>query len=208
MSTVPPAAPTPGGAQAPIPAPPPKKGSNLVFWVLGIGGGLLLLMCATCAVVGFYAMHKAKRAGFDTELMKKNPALASAKLAVAMSPDAEIVSSDDNAGTVVVRDKKTNKVMTMKFDPQKKSMVVIDENGKTTSLTSTGEGGHARCQSKTSEGTMKMGATADKAPDWLPAYPGSSPQNTFSASNGPEQSGSYSFTTSDAADKVISFYGD
>ena len=61
---------------------------------------------------------------------------------------------------------------------------------------------------KTSEGTMKIGAGANKAPDWVPVYPGSSPQSTFSSSTGTEQTGTYAFVTKDAADKVISYYGD
>jgi hypothetical protein len=140
--------------------------------------------------------------------MKKNLGLATAKMAVTMSPDTEIVSSDDNAGTIVVRDKKTGKVVTMKFDPQKKAMVITDENGKKTSLTTTGEGVNASMEVKDSEGTMKIGNGSDKAPDWVPVYPGSSPQSTFSASSGAEQTGAYTFVTKDPADKVISFYGD
>ena len=67
---------------------------------------------------------------------------------------------------------------------------------------------NASMEVKSSEGTMKMGSGADKAPDWVPVYPGSSPQTTFSSSNGTEQTGAYTFVTKDAADKVISFYGD
>ncbi|MFY9559805.1 MAG: hypothetical protein WAQ52_06195 [Terriglobales bacterium] len=205
MSSTPSSPQTPGGTP---PAPQKSSGAKVLLWIAGIVVGLILISFASCAVIGFYAMHKMKQAGFDSDLMKKNPGLAGAKMAVAMNPDAEIVSSDDSAGTIVVRDKKTGKVVTMKFDPQKKAMVITDENGKTASLTTTGEGANASMEMKTSEGTMKMGSGADKAPDWVPVYPGSSPQNTFSTSSGEEQTGSYTFVTKDAADKVISFYGD
>ncbi len=178
MSSTPSGPQTPGGVP---PAPQKSSGTKVLLWVVGIVVGLILISFASCAVLGFYAMHKVKQAGFDSDLMKKNPGLATAKMAVAMSPDTEIVSSDDNAGTIVVRDKKTGKVVTMKFDPQKKAMVITDENGKTTSMTMAGEGANARMEMKSSEGTMKIGSGSDKAPDWVPVYPGSSPQNTFSA---------------------------
>ena len=165
-----------------------------------------MLAVGSCAVVGFYFAHKAKQAGFDTELAKKNPGLAGAKLAVAMNPDVEIVSSDDNAGTITVRDKKTGKVATMKFDPQKKAMIVTDENGQTTTLSASGEGSTGSMEVKGPEGTVKMGSGADKAPSWVPAYPGASAQNTFSANKPGEESGAYTFTTADSADKVISYY--
>jgi hypothetical protein len=204
MSDVPPNPQPPMGA----PAPQKSSGTKLILWIVGIIVGLTLLGFGSCAVIGFYAMHKVKQAGLDSDLMKKNPALATAKMAVAMSPDAEIVSSDDDAGTIVVRDKKTGKTTTMKFDPAKKSMVIIDESGKSVSMTTTGEGSNGGIEVKSSEGTMKLGARSDKAPAWVPAYPGSSPQNTYSATNAGEQTGSFMFTTSDAAEKVIAFYGD
>jgi len=203
---------TPSGPQVPSGAPnvPPQQGSGakIVLWIVGIIVGVMLLCLGSCAVIGFYAMHKAKQAGFDSELMKKNPALATAKMAVAMNRDTEIVSSDDDAGTITVRDKKTGKVVTMKFDPQKKTMVITDENGKTASLTTSGESSNASMEMKTDEGTVKVGAGADKAPDWVPGYPGASPQNTFSATKGGEQSGVYTIVTKDAVDKVSKYYGD
>lgn len=207
MSTVPPNPLTPG-AIPPVPAPQKSSGNKILFWILGIIVGLILITFGSCAVIGFYAVHKAKQAGLDSDLMKKNPGYAAAKMAVSMSPDAEIVSSDDSTGTIVVRDKKTGKTTTMKFDPEKKSMVVTDENGKTTTMTTTGQGANGGMEMKSSEGTMKIGASSDKPPDWVPAYPGSSPQNTYSASNPNEQTGAFTFTTSDAPEKVIPFYED
>ena len=115
MSTTPPNPPTPGGtAPAPLPAPQKSSGVTILLWVVGIIVGLTLLSFGSCAVIGFYAMHKVKQAGFDSELMKKNPGYAAAKMAVTMNPDTEIVSSNDSAGTIVVRDKKTGKVVWQK----------------------------------------------------------------------------------------------
>jgi hypothetical protein len=219
MSTVPPSVPpsippgvppnVPPSQQIGLPPVVPKSsGTKVLLWIVGILLGLILISFVSCAALGFFAMHKMKQSGFSSDLMKKNPALATAKMAVAMSPDTEIVSSDDDAGTITVRDKKTGKIVTMKFDPQKKSMVVTDENGKTTSMTTSGEGANASMVMKGPDGTVKIGAGSDKAPDWVPPYPGSSPQNAFSASNGGERSGSYSFVTKDPVDKVESFYGD
>ena len=202
MST--PITPAPG---VPPAAPQKSSGSKVLFWILGIVLGLIVLSLGTCAVVGYFAVHKMKQAGLDSDLMKKNPGYAGAKMMVTMNPKLEIVSSDDNAGTIVVREKDTGKVVTMKFDPAKKSMVVTDEKGETTTMTA-GEGSNGSFEVKNSQGTMKMGAVSDKAPEWITVYPGSSPQNNFSASNANEQSGSYTFTTSDAAEKVIAFYGD
>ena len=99
MSSTPSSPQTPGGVPS---APQKSSGTKMLLWIVGIVVGLVLISFASCAVLGFYAMHKVKQAGFDSDLMKKNPALATAKMAVTMSPDTEVVSSDDNAGTITV----------------------------------------------------------------------------------------------------------
>jgi hypothetical protein len=205
MSTTPSGPQTPGGAP---PAPQNNSGIKVLLWIVGIVMGFILLSFASCSVIGFYALHKVKQAGFDSDLMRKNPALATAKMAVSLNPDTEILSSNDRAGSMVVRDKKTGKVVTMKFDLQKKAMVITDENGKSTSFTTTGEGSNSSMEMKGPDGTVKIGNGSDKAPAWVPVYPGSSPQSTFSTSTGAEQTGSFAFVTQDQIDKVIAFYGD
>lgn len=191
--------------QAPV---PPKSGSGLkvLLWILGGIAAFFVLCIIAISVLGFFIMHKAKQAGIDPELMKKNPALATAKLAVAANPDVELVSSNDNAGTVVVRDKKTGKTMTMKFDPQKKTMVITDDTGKTAQITADTNSG--TLEMKGPDGSVKLGTGADKAPSWVPVYPGATPQSTYSVDSNGKQSGSYSFVTSDSADKVVGYYGD
>jgi len=221
---------TPSASQQPpaAPAPPPSSGSGLkiFLWILGVFAGLAILVVIGIVGLGFFFVHKAKQAGFDSDLMKKNPALAVAKMAVTGNPDTELISSNDDAGTIVVKDKKTGKVITMKFDPEKKTMVVTDENGKTGSLrldtdkgslvvtdaqgktsTITANGQSGSVQVNGADGsTVKLGANADKAPGWVPVYPGSSPQSTFSSSSAKEQSGTYTFIAADTPDKILSYY--
>jgi hypothetical protein len=165
--------------------------------------------------------------GLDPELMKKNPVLAVAKLSVAGNPDVEMVSSDDSSGTIVVRNKKTGKTSTMKVDTDKKIKVVTDEDGKTVTMkldpsntrlvvtddkgktaTITADQNAGSVEIKGDDGSLKLGGATDKAPSWVPAYPGVTPTGNFSASSNLEQTGSFSFVTSDSTDKVVSFYSD
>jgi len=198
MSTTPSTGPQTSGVT------PPAKKSNVLLWVLGGCGTLILLIIIAVVGLGMWGMHKVKEAGLDPELMKKNPGLATARMTVAMNKDLELISSDDSAGTIVVRDKKTGKTSTMKFDAEKKTMVIVDENGKQGTLTVTDNG----MEMKGPEGSMKVGAGADKPPDWVPMYPGATPKSTFSATSDGEQTGSFVFVTSDTPEKVLSAYGD
>lgn len=224
MSSTPSTSPQPAGAP---PTPPAGAGSGakIVLWIVGGFVGFGVLCIIGIMVVFSLVVHKAKQSGLDPELMKNNPGLAVAKLAVTANPDVEMISSNDSAGTMVVRDKKTGQVLKLKFDPEKKSMVVTDENGKTATFTAdtqnsrlqvTGPDGKTasitadaqagKVEVKGPDGSIKMGAGTDKSPSWVPVYPGSNPQTVFSASSGNQRSGTYGFVTQDSVDKVLNYY--
>lgn len=168
---------------APIAA---KKTSPLVWILAGVGGFIVLSMIG-CGVIGYFAMHKLKDAGFDSDLMQKNPGLAMTKMVTAFNPNVDVVSTNDRAGTVTVRDKTTGKTVTYKFDPDKKSLVITGDDGA----------------------EVKIGGSAgNKMPDWVPVYPGSSPEGSYSVQSSEGNSGAFTFKTSDAASKVTSYYQD
>jgi hypothetical protein len=66
-----------------------------------------------------------------------------------------------------------------------------------------GKKGHL--QVKTADGTIQIGGDA-KIPTWVPDYPGSNPQNAFSAQGKDGRSGTFTFKTQDSADHVVKFY--
>ncbi|SRR5579871_2218189 len=183
MSTIPPSMPSqqPMGGGAPA----PKKTSPLVWILAGIGGFLVLCFIG-CGLIGFYALHKVKQMGFDPDLMKKNPGLAMTKMAASLHPDMDVVSTNDSAGTITMRDRKTGKEATFKVDSDKGTLVI-----------------------QTDEGTVKFGAnTGAQMPSWVPTYPGSTVDGTFSISGDKGSQGTFTFKSSDSAEKVISFYQD
>ena len=219
MSTAPTASPQPPAGGPPA-TPTSGGGAKVLLWILGIFVGFLLLAMVSCAAIGFFIAHKARQ-------FAENPVYSAAKFAVAANPDLETISSDDSSGTIKIRDRKTGKVGTLKFDAASKTMVVIDENGKKASMrfdadkktivmsddqgktaTITGDGQAGNIEIKGPDGSMKIGANADKAPSWVPVYPGVTPQNTFSASNDSVANGTFVFTTKDDVGKVLSYYGD
>jgi hypothetical protein len=109
---------------------------------------------------------------------------------------------DPQRNTLVITDE-SGKTATIAAD--KNSLVVTDPTGKTSTISADGQAG--TIQMTGSDGnTVKMGANADKAPGWVPVYPGATPQSTFSSSSAKEQSGNYSFVTADAPDKVLEYY--
>lgn len=197
MSTMP--------SNMPAPQPPARKISPWV-WILGgiavvMFGGML-----TCGVVGFLGMRMLKNAGFDSELMRTNPGLAMAKMATAMNSNLELISSNDRAGTVTMRDKTTGKTITYKFDADKKTLEIVGENGEQVTINGDGNKGAMTVQSP--DGTVKIGAGSGPAPSWVPVYPGSNPQAAMSSQGRDGNTHTFSFKTGDAVDKVMQYYQD
>jgi hypothetical protein len=185
------AAPMAAAPAAPVPA---KSGLSPVAWVFIILGGLFLVVVLGIVGAGVYGVHKLHQAGFDSQLMQRNPAYAAAKMIVTMNPDLEEVSHDEAAGTITVREKKTGKVTTMSFGDVKNghfSFSARDENGQT--------------------GSVEFGAGAGNLPSWVPVYPGAKAEGEFSAKGGngqDEEGGTVAFSTSDSAAQVMTFYQD
>ena len=188
---------------------PPGKKSNILIWILGGIVALIVGVTAMCGLAGYFIMHKAKQAGFDSGLLTTNPAYAAAKMAATMNPDVDTVSTDDGSGTITVRDKKTGKTTTLKFDPDKKTMVVTDENGKEATVRVNTDGDKGSVEVQSADGNMKFGASASgQMPGWMPVYPGSSPTGTFSTQTKEGSQSSFTFKTQDAPAKVMSYYQD
>jgi hypothetical protein len=185
--------------------PPVPKKTSVWVWILG---GIVLFFFAitvTCGIIAYMGMRMIKQAGFDSELMKNNPGLAMAKMVTAMNKDYETVSTNDRTGTIVVREKSTGKVMTMKFDPATKQMVVTTDDGKQAKVTIDSNGVSAQ----SADGTVKFGsATGNDVPSWVPVYPGSSPQGTMSSTSAEGSQNTFTFKSKDPSTKIISYYSD
>ncbi|SPE35082.1 conserved hypothetical protein [Candidatus Sulfopaludibacter sp. SbA6] len=184
----------PAAQPAPVVAPGPRKTSPIV-WVLVIVLGLFVLGFIGVVGTGYFLVHKVRQAGLDPALISRNPGLAMAKLITAVNPDAEVIRTDENAGTITVRDRTNGKVMTFSFDDVRNgkfNMKVQGDDGKTA--------------------TVEIGGAGGKLPSWVPSYPGSTAQGTFSvrgtSEDGSGEGGNFTFTTPDAPSKVMTFYQD
>jgi len=176
-----------------MPPAAPRNTSPLV-WILAIVGGLVVVGILFAVGVTFFVVHKVRQAGFDPELMRRNPGLAVSKMIATTNPDVDVVSTNDNAGTITVRDKKTGKTVTMTFDDAKNGQFKMN------------------AQSEDGTASMQFGGGVGELPSWVPHYPGSTPKGTFSMKgSGNDGSGevrSFTFTTKDPASKAMSFYQD
>jgi hypothetical protein len=205
MSSIPQSQPAPPPMpQGPPAAPAGKKTSPLV-WILVGCGGLVLLVAIIMLVAGVFV---AKKAGSYLKDAEKNPAMAAAKMIVAMNPELETVSADDKAGTITIRNKKTGEVITLDLEDVKEGKIRFkNEKGEEAEISASGDGETGKLEIKSSEGSMTFGAggEADR-PDWVPEYPGSQPQGMYSTKGAQGLSAAFTFQTSDSPEDVMAFY--
>lgn len=199
--------PPPMNPQMPPPYPPRKKSSPVV-WILAILGTLFLLGILVVGGGIWYLKHKLNQAGISAELMRRNPALAGARIAAALNPNIEIISVDEDRQTLSFRDKKTGKVSTISFENAKNGRWSMSEDGKRVDVTSTGQGPNGTIEMKSPEGTLKMGGAATDLPSWVPRYPGSNPENAVSSNQASESGGMFHFKTKDSVQAVMKYYAD
>jgi hypothetical protein len=203
-----PAGPVDSAPNAALNAAPatPRKTSPLV-WILVAVLGLFVLFGIAVVGGGLFLVHKAKQAGFDTELMRNNPGLATAKLLAATNPDLEVVSTDEQRGLITIRQKSTGKTMTVNFEDMKRGKITFKENGKdAVTFEAHGNGDTGSVQMKSGSESLTMGANQASLPAWIPAYPNSKPMSTFSMNGKEGTSASFRFQTQDASKDVVAFY--
>jgi hypothetical protein len=187
----------------PQPAPP-KKGLPVIAWI-GIGC-LALVVIGGIAVVGL-GMFAAKKAKDFAHEMEANPAKTTAEMIVRMNPELELVASDESAGTITIRQKKTGKVATFKYaDLEKGRFTFEGEDGRVEINTGAdGEG----VTVKTDEGVARFGgsASAGNVPAWVPVHPEATQvDGSFATKTAGQETGAVSFTVPGGVDGVIAHY--
>ena len=111
----------------PSPATPPKKkGLPVLAWVAIGCGAIVILTLVAFGALGFFAVRKGtemvkEATGADSvsefvEGFEKNPARAAAETAIRLNPELELVSSDDEAGTITFRNSRTGETATVDFE--------------------------------------------------------------------------------------------
>jgi hypothetical protein len=177
-------------------------------WVLV--GVLVFFLLIGVAVIGagIFVVHKAKQAGLDPDLMKKNPAVAMTRLMTAVNPNLELVKIDEGRGVVTVRDRKTGKVVSMNFDDIRNGHFKVREDGKDeVDFQASGSGDSGSLNIKSGNDTVSIGSGSGAAlPPWIPRYPGSSIEGRMSREGAEETGGMFTLKTMDAAKQVTAFY--
>jgi uncharacterized protein YneF (UPF0154 family) len=185
---------------------PAKKGLPVWAWV-GIGcGGLVILVLIVVMAAGFFVANKVKDVAADFE---DNPAMATAKMIVKVNPDLEEVATDEEAGTITVRNKKTGEVVTVNFDDIQdgKLSFTTDKGEVKVDASQLEENGSMTVTSEDGSVVFAAGKPSAKdLPSWVPVYPGTEPSSRHSMRTETTLSGGFEIATDDALADVLEFY--
>jgi hypothetical protein len=193
-------------------AAPKKKGLPPLAWV-GIGCGVLLLLGALVfAVLVGWGVKKAGDLAHDME----DPNTASmtiAKTIVRVNPELELVDSDDDDGTLTIRNKKTGEVLTVDVSEVEEGRFSFKgEDGEEVTMgMEKGEDGQGAFTVRDREGneTFRVGAGGEEnIPRWVPRYEGVEISGTMANRSGGETNGGFAFETDDSVEDVLAFYAD
>jgi len=192
---------------------PAKKGLPIWAWV-GIGCGGLLMFALVCLIVVSALLSRG--CGFIEEKVNEvaadfedNPAMATARMIVKLNPELEEVSTDEEAGTITVRNKKTGEVVTVDFDDIEEGKLVFstDKGDVTVDASELDESGSMTVTSEDGTVVFATGkASAGDIPSWVPMYPGTEPSSRHSMRTDTTASGGFEVTTADPVADVLEFY--
>jgi hypothetical protein len=172
-------------------------------WV-GIGCVVILILCGIAfGIMGWMAKKAIEKYG-------NNPGMAAAVLMVKANPDLELVSTDEKANSITVKNKKTGETMTFSADDAKNGKFSI-KSDKGENVTFDASGGNGVSIKSTDEkgqvATFNAGAgSPQNLPSWLPVYPGATISGTYDTNNNEGRTAAFTVTTKDDSTKVVDYY--
>jgi hypothetical protein len=208
------------GAQAtpvtPSPVTPPSappagtQGLNAkspLVWVLGGCLGIIVIAGLIALATGLFVFNKAKQAGFDPDLMRRNPTLAVTRMLTAFNSDLEVLSVDEGRGIITVREKSSGKTILMNLEDVKGGRIVFkdEDSGEEVAVEAQGDGEAGTFSIKTKDGVLQ-GGSQWAPPDWVPVYSGAKVEGGANSQTANEDAGAGYLSTNASIDDVLKFY--
>jgi hypothetical protein len=194
------------------PGVPPKKGlSTGAKIALGCLVAILLVAGGCFVVTAFFVKKGVDAARGFVEDVENDPGAAAVKaveLMMRMNPEVDVVSSDPEAGTITLREKRTGKVVTFDAEDLRSGRVSFESEGERIEIDADeGEGGEpGALRIASGERAMVFGADAETVPDWVPSYPGGRAESFSTVETEGETSGTFTIRTADSPEHVLAFY--
>ncbi len=198
---------SPSPPQDPSAAPAPeakKKGISPLMWVLIILGSIFALTMGACVACGLVVTQMGREIARDFET---NPAKAMAELAVRVNPEIELVDSDDDAGTMTVRNRETGEEFTLNFEDIAEGRFSITSDDGELSFDTDADGGGVTVTG-VDGAVSRVGALGDEdLPEWMLLYPSAAiSPGGFRGATAEGVAGAFQMSTDDACSQVNGYF--
>jgi hypothetical protein len=203
--------PVPPPPQPPAYQPPPPPGTPVpekkkmgpLAWILIGCLGLFVVGGILFAALGYFAFNKAKDVVGE---FAENPVRESVEAMVRLNPDLELVSTDDQAQTMTIRNTSTGEVATFDWSDIQNGEFRWEADGEQYTVdTSEAAEGRLEVRDESGQGVFALGS--GEVPDWFPEYPGAIEVNVLvSATQDGQDSTIWTFQSSDKVADVLGFY--
>lgn len=185
---------------------PAKKGIPVWAWV-GIGcAAMLILVLVVVMIGGFFVARKVQDVAADFEA---NPALATARMIVGLNPELEEVSTDEDAGTMTIRNSKTGEEITVNFEDieEGKFSFTTDKGEITVDASEMKDSGSLKVTDEDGSVVLSTGgAVTEDVPPWVPVYPGGEPSSRHTMRTEQEQTGGFEIETTASVKEALDYY--
>lgn len=194
-------------SQPMTPEPGQKKKMSALGWI-AIGCGaiavLAILALGGAAFIGGRMLKK------QADKFENNPALAAAELMVKANPELEVVKSDEDAGTLTIKNTKTGEVITMNAKDIEEGKLTFETKDGTATFdgSQTADGGTLKVTTDKGE-EVQFGTTAGapkNLPSWVPMYGNAKVEGAYDATTAEGRNAMFTVTSSDSVDQVAAFY--
>ncbi len=209
------------GAPPPVPgSEPAKQGMSPWAWVAIGCGGILVVGFVVFLALGLFVFKKTQEVVEEAtggeslsefvESMKENPTKTAAETVIRINPELELVSTDDEAGTITFTNTRTGEEATLNFEDiaEGRFSMTTDEGEFRVDASDAAEGGGVTFSGPDSQ-ESRFGASADLSdvPDWVPSYPGATDvTSTMHTSSANGVMGAFTGKSTDGAQKVLDHF--
>lgn len=185
------------------PGVPPKKKTSPLVWVLVGCLGLFVVGGIIFAAATFFVAKKVKDVAED---FAENPVRKSVETMVRLNPELELVSTDDQAETMTIRNTQTGEVATFDWSEIQSGQFRFEtEDGSYTVDGS--EVAEGRLTVEDGSGRQVAVFGSGEVPDWFPQYPDSTEVAVLvNAIQGGQESRIWTFQSGSSVADVVAFY--
>jgi len=178
-----------------------KKGMPVWAWFAIGCAGLAVLVLVVVIALGAFAVKKVHEVAGDFE---KNPEMAAARLVVKVNPELELVSENEDDGTMVVRDKKSGKEITVDVSKLAKGNFSFETEEGHVEISADEDNGRLTIESE--KGKVVIGGEDSELPSWVPVPEGIEAESQFAMSDDASSKGGASLKGDLDVETLKTFY--